>query len=531
MNYFLTNSRPSFMQGLFNNPAQGQQARARAQSGGLDIPAPTLPVTAQSSAAKNGSPYFKKLVLITNGIQLGKPYVKSELYSGKLGGKEIYTKEDAQKQLYNDEHRLVIDPADMEKILGCVPPPLSPVEQTENSAEAGLSNRADFLWAGTDLSSVSSDVDSLEQSMDYIASRFVAMRDRINSEFSGEQRETNLNKLAEMIDIHKTNLVKSFVDRLDETLDFSDSPEERERIYNSVLSEIDSKTAAYSDFAKSNRDYADINGPEEEFLRQDSAYMASELRRAMAGADTPKAQSAGGYTAEELGAIKAFADELASYSQQGSSNFIRPGNSSEESLGMKLAELRLKGQAFNKHSGVSDAMSDIVTKSIDKFITSAVEKEQAYMDKHIKWQTEALQSLYAKGDISKEYLESASAQARKNFSAIDKNAVYNVISKVQESYEHTGNAGKALMDGAVFAKNTYYKKTGSGQYDGVGRYEASGNYWHNFFVAGTKPQGETPYTKKATGQQDIINSWNSFMQNITTDSSAFIPKNMFSAVA
>lgn len=455
----------------------------------------------------------------------GRPSCIIQLEVAQIGDRFEYTKEDAYTARACGT--LQMDEAFVNERINAL---VAAADDAAGSHEADLSNATERL--GKDL--------------DSIASQYVVTKDYINATYNDEERAAQLDRLEKVTNASKQNAARYFADAVGGFLEKNGVSGERDRLYQSVLSEVDQKIVLYSEFSQSNQDYADINGPEEAWLKQDSAYMSSELRKAVAGAEMPETksiQNSEGYTVDEMEKMCSFAKEMDSYSRYipGSTKEVVTGQETEESLGLKLSELNLKAKLFSECSGVSDKVKDIVSKSADHFIASAIDKEQAYMEKWSQIQIQNTYELLREGRISQKKADEQIESIHRGFSAVDKNAIYAVINKVQSTYESTGSASKALLEGAVFALNSYVEKTQDGQYSGVHRYDKGARYWNNFFTNkdtfGSKygPLGfERPfngYIQKESGLDGMVNSWNAFMGKITSDSSVRLDKIHYSAYA
>lgn len=439
-----------------------------------------------------------------------------------------YTKEDA----FDSLHRPVLNMTD------------DTIVERDDEEKSGFSVEHDLLLAGIEIGFTTSNDDKLKGNIDYMASRYVAMKDRINTEFVGEQRESYLKELDGKMDNYKNNLAETFSNKVGGIFEQNGVAGETEQLCKSVLAELDSKIAQYSDYVEVNKNYADI-GEDEAWLAKDSAYMASELRKSMAGstseptsgvnASQPKAETdTDNYSLDEMVKMQAFAKEMESFEKAdyNSTRDIETGSESEESLGMKLAELSLRGKVFNDYSGVSDRIKDAVTKSVANFTTKMINKEQEAINKRVAEYTQHNQEWLAGGQISNETFNERMEDIRKNSTGLDWNAVYDVINKVNDTYEKTGSVSKSLMEGAVFAVNAYDKKASSSDSEGVWRYtDTKGGYWNNYFQNYDTHNGTNVYMQKESGLDTSINSWNDFMKNITSDSNAMFEKDHFSAKA
>lgn len=504
MQAYVGNDRQSFahrnvLQDLMKNTLMGQNQSKKAS---------TTPAPSQAAKTVVGK-RLDEVLLKGNAPNLAKDAVT-------IGREYNITKEEAFNRLNRPYYK-------MDDSVECG---LSVVYQ---DVENGITNDVDFSRSQIELAYFGPD--AIKQDVDYIASRYAAMQERINAEFTGEERTENLNRLDEMLNAAKDKLAQSFSDEMGDFFEENGVSGDKESIYQSVLSAVDQRASQYADFIKANKEYADI-GPGEEWLRKDSSYMSSELRKAMSGADTPQtvAEDADGYTLDEMEKLYAFTKELESYSDYGSNpeKALLPGNNlTEESIGMKLAELSLKGMVFNEKAGVSNKVKDIVSKSIQNFISTTIEAEQAEMDKWSSLQIQATIKSASRGAYSPADAEKRIQEIKKAHTAVDKDAIYAVIDKVASSYQKTGDAGQALIDGAVFAKNAFDRKAQNKEYDGIRRYDDESR-WDNFFAVSDQ---DDRYIFKTSGLENMANSWNAFMGKISADSSFHFNNSNYTAMA
>lgn len=533
MRVSFTGNQPSFLQNIKKNGVHQKNSGSHAIRNLLrnavaekaENDAKTNTASAQNAApkpaARKENPAFINIMNMEDLRPNAFHERKDVTHAGQLSGHYEYSKEDVLEKM--NRKTLLLDGV------------TSTVDITAQAKANGISNNTDFTWANADLSYASSNIDEFVQSLDYISSRYVAMKDRITAEFSGEEQAANLTRLDEMMNTFKDTFAKNFADKVGGVFEDLGVTGEKEQIYQSVLSEIDKKTQQYSDFTKANKNYANINSADEPWLAKDTAYMASELRKAMAAnSDAPQTATAtetsGTYTADELVKMQSIANEIVSYTKHvsGSTNEIYAGSDSEESLGVKLAELNLKGIVFNEHSGISDRIKNAVTKSIDRVISDTVNKQQEYMDLWTQRQLDSLPGMVKDGYYSQAEANKRVDEIKQNFMAIDTNAVYSIISKVEDTYAKTGDASKSLMDGVVFAKDAYDKKADDSKYDGVERYDSRHTYFDDFFENTRNSQGTNAYEQKESEQDAIINSWNSLMESVTSNSDALLKKQTLS---
>ncbi|BAK97694.1 hypothetical protein OBV_04960 [Oscillibacter valericigenes Sjm18-20] len=262
--------------------------------------------------------------------------------------------------------------------------------------------------------------------------------------------------------------------------------------------------------------------------------MASELRKAVDSMDITPAQDtqeSENFTLEDMEAMQTFAQELESYSRSrvASVNGISVGEESEESLGLKLAQLNLKGTAFNQYAGVSDSVKEIVSQSVNYFTENVLVQQEAYMEKWSQAQVTGYEKLRADGEISDSLAAQYIQEIQKGFSDVDRSAVQAVIDRVSNVYKKTGDVNTSIVEGAVFANNTFAEKSENGAYDGIHRYDSGDLYFRNLFQMQDDVYGG--YAGQQTGIDSLTESWNGFMQKISSEQGTFLTGFQFSADA
>ncbi|MDD3570871.1 MAG: hypothetical protein PHY44_07215 [Lachnospiraceae bacterium] len=133
----------------------------------------------------------------------------------------------------------------------------------------------------------------------------------------------------------------------------------------------------YTEFTKNNCDYAGLENSENQWLKKDNSYMASALRTAASlnSASEPTVKESSYYSLAELDTTQTMVNEI----KEHTSNIEE--YDSEEKIGLDLAMLSLKGEAFNKYSGVSASLITAVKNAINSYINSATEQLNAKLEK------------------------------------------------------------------------------------------------------------------------------------------------------
>lgn len=460
---------------------------------------------------------YKKGVEIKNIENAYLPGKLTGIQIGVTPGKYDYTKEDA----YN---RAFVDPFGVDK---ANKPPLK-IEGLDEF-DVHPVEKSDLTQADSDCSAAAKNTDQLEQSIDYLSSRYAVLKGRIDREYAGDTRAQELIKLDGMIRESSERLARNVADKVGGVFEEYGVAGEKERLYQSVLAQIDQRAQQYTNFMQSNRDYADI-GKGEEWLAEDSAYLASELRKAEQGADVSATGDVGElYTLDEIENMKAFGTELRTYKKFSyDSRKAVMFDDSEEELGMKLAELTLKGRVFTENA--SEHVRDAVMTAIHNFGEKAIDDMQAYFDKFTRLQIAAVEETRQMGGpfgCTDAQADEMIENIKKNFSPVNRDAVYAVMNKVEEVYNRTGDAMKAIVDGAVFATNTYYGKVD----EDIERYNGRAVFLSSFFVNRDRIDGTSIRILKEPVLDSMVHSWNSFMKEVGADDSALLVRPEFSVRA
>lgn len=198
------------------------------------------------------------------------------------------------------------------------------------------------------------------------------------------------------------------------------------------------------------------------------------------------------YTVDEI--VKAYNTmlEVEKYSIDSVNGRDITANSSEQEVGLKLGELKLKAAAFEKYGGASTVMNDSIMNVVDRFIETTAE---------------SLRQI--KEQIQKDMLEP------QKLPGFNKDEVFDVISNVVQAYESTGSMVGALKKGSAFAMNQYTMKNSSstGAEKPVGA-----DYWASF----NKERKEKylrlgEYHKEKTGFDELADAWNDYAVMLNKD--------------
>lgn len=246
--------------------------------------------------------------------------------------------------------------------------------------------RADF-W-GMDMTF--SNMENFEMKADYLASRYAVLKDRIQTEYTGEKREAEMVKLEEIYAQTKEEFADSFEQTVGGFYEDLGQSGVAADMKASVLAMVDSKTTAYEEHLKQAGDYANLEGSENQWLRQDDGYMASKLREHMAAAEKSEAVA---QTAEkpEASSVPYSKEDLVfagMYAKKASEQIKRADwsvDEPDEKLGEFFAEQKTELEKHVGSAGISSKLSGVIRDSFSGFMNKFMDALDHKIDRNRDW--------------------------------------------------------------------------------------------------------------------------------------------------
>ena len=226
--------------------------------------------------------------------------------------------------------------------------------------------------------------ESFETKADYLASRYAVLKDRIQSQYTGEKLEQELQKLDGLYTKAKEDMADSYAENIGGFYEEMGQSGVSEAMRESVLAAIDSKVDEYSAYLAENDIYADITDPSKQWLKQDDGYMAAKLRESVAVSSVERSavhttSDAAPYSVEDLSfaaiAAKGLSDQIKDPEWD-----VKEPTDSDADLGKYLAQQYQSLTGMMKEVGISDSMSQIVKNSFEPFINKFLDALDAKID-------------------------------------------------------------------------------------------------------------------------------------------------------
>lgn len=291
-----------------------------------------------------------------------------------------YTEKDALLNQYSKQFRLENSGG---RLMGEVTD--EQLEQFRNELVAnGLGEEIDWKGVETDFIQMRVNFDNaqrFEQKADYLASRYAILKDRIQTQYTGEKQESEMQKLEQIYSAAKEEMANAYADSIGNFYEGLGQTGTAADMRESVLAAIDGKADEYSAYLAENDIYGAITDPEKQWLKQDDGYMAAQLRESVSAAREESRPTAvreqAAYSSTDLQYAGVFAKELSHMLQRTEKDGVtvfKNWNASspdgdDAGLGKEFAELFSSVYEKTDSTGVSDKTLDLIKDSIVPYIT------------------------------------------------------------------------------------------------------------------------------------------------------------------
>lgn len=272
-------------------------------------------------------------------------------------------------------------------------------------AEKGLG--ADIDWRGVQEDFVQigvgfDNIERFEQKADYLASRYAVLKDRIQTQYTGEQQEAELQRLEQIYTEAKEKMANSYAESIGGFFEGLGQSGAAADMRNSVLALVDQKANAYKNYIREAGIYENITAPDKQWLKQDDAYMAAQLRQSASASSaelqTQSVNEQAPYNGNDLSFAGIYAKTLSQQLQNPTWNV----NDSDADLGQHLAAQysALKGNA--RSASISEKLSNMLTSSFDPFMDRLMDSLDALINSNREW---AAEKPWMSGVIRTDYID------------------------------------------------------------------------------------------------------------------------------
>lgn len=310
---------------------------------------------------------------------------------------EQYTEEDALMNQYMKQYRLdfiqigdsfELDPSKPVKLMTEGQVSQESLDAFRAQLEAnGLGDEIDWRSVQEDFLNMDIRFDNaqrFETKADYLASRYAVLKDRIQTQYTGEKLEQEMQTLDHLYTKAKEELATSYADNIGGFYEGMGQSGVSEDMRESVLAAIDSKADAYSAYLAEHDIYADITDPGKQWLKQDDGYMAARLREHAASSSVgttaaPAASNPAPYSTDDLAFAAVYAKDLSEQIKKPEWDTYAIQDSDAD-LGKYLAQQYQSLTGQMEHAGISDRLSDLLKDSFEPFMDRFLDALDAKID-------------------------------------------------------------------------------------------------------------------------------------------------------
>lgn len=339
--------------------------------------------------------------------------------------------------------------------------------------------------SGTSYRSVASG--EFRKNVEYLASRYAAMEDKIKTTYTGADQKERLDRLDEMYETTLERAAGSYSGIVGGILEDYGVSDEKDKIYQSFKSGVDQKAAEYRTFLEQNKGFTGLEGTEDAWLLKDDEYIAARLR-ALPPVSGAKSSKSGEYSLQELDALGQYASGLSSMAAKANTYEMN-----EERIGLDLAVLAMKTDALGNAGNMGSAFHAALQKALNGYLDVFLE----YFDRKLENNRKNARTAY---DVQ-------------GNAGLDKDAVWSVYHRTMEQYRLSGNAVEALIKGAEYGRTQYAEKMDSGHLNEVYRNKNSGLYWNNFFK-NPSDRKNVSYNQNGSTYEQYVMGWQDFKNSL-----------------
>ena len=299
-----------------------------------------------------------------------------------------YTEHDALMNQYMKQYRF----EEGKPMRLCAPGMVSD-EKLENFRkelnENGLGEDIDWRGVIEDFSSMDirlGNVERLETKADYIASRYAVLKDRIQTQYAGDEQKAQMDKLDSIYNQAKEEMADTYAKNIGGFYEDLGQTGVIEDMRSSVLAMVDEKEAAYETYLAGAGDYANLKDSEDSWLAQDDAYLAARLRDSFAadGGNIQSGSSQAVYSGDDLTFAGVYAKSLSQQIKDAGHvwEVWRPCESDSE-LGKFLAKQYQDTRQIVSDAGISDKLAGIIQNTFRPFMEKFMDALDGQIDKNL----------------------------------------------------------------------------------------------------------------------------------------------------
>lgn len=389
-------------------------------------------------------------------------FVQSVDFSGRQGYRADYSIHDAAESLWKKENVNfnIFDPESINRMQERVRNGLYKMTPTEDELNTYIDQLRQTGLDGTvDWSSLSREFDAfksttpeeLEDGLDYLASRYVAVLDKLGRNYQGDELAAQLAKLEEVYQSGKSGMIDSYTKLLQDNLGISRS--DAQAVKDSFSTILAEKVDAYRNELGRVNEIVDKTGADSVWLKNHDAYIAAQLRAA-----ETTGQNQTRYSVQDLAAAGQIAQSYRTEIFNASSC-----SRNEATLGLNLSMADMKAETLISKGVVSQNMASLLRSSRTQGHENALN---------------ALNQALAAREGNR-----SPGEPKGTYAAVDRSVFQGIYQAVMNAYQQNGgNGAEAIRVGAAYGQKLTAQATAKNP--NALRWGVSiDDYWKNFYKA------------------------------------------------
>ena len=333
--------------------------------------------------------------------------------------------------------------------------------------------------------------EELEDGLDYLASRYVAARDKLERSYTGKELTAQLSKLEEVYQAGKSGMIDGYTQLLQDNLGLSNS--DAQAVRDSFSAIFTEKEEAYRGALKQVHEAVEQTGPDSVWLKNHDAYIASQLRAA-GTAGQSKAQ----YSVQDLTAAGKIAEDYRAEIDDASSC-----GRNEVTLALNLSMADMKAEAMVSKGLVSDSMAALLQGS----------RAQGHEN-----------ALAALGRaLAQRESRRAEGEPKGTYAPVDSTVFQGIYSAVMSAYHQNGGDGAKAIQAGVSAGEQLTAQAAARAPKAARWGISMKHYLREFYKApeeqevtllGLQIKNLTNQKPSGSTYQKYVNSWQDFLTSI-----------------
>ena len=427
--------------------------------------------------------------------------------SDRKGYREDYSIRDAAEGLWKKENFdfNIFDPTSIQRMQDRVRQGSYTMKPTDEELSAyldtlrqnGLDGSVDWTGLTRELEAFKTTTpEELEDGLDYLASRYVAARDKLERNYTGEELTAQLAKLEEVYQAGKSGMIDGYTQALQDNLGLSDSDAQAVRdSFSTILAE---KEETYRGALKQVHEAVEQTGPDSVWLKNHDAYIASQLRAA-----DKAGQSEARYSVQDLAAAGQIAQ---SYRTEIFDASFCGRNEATLALGLSLADM--KAETMISKGLVSENMASLLRNS------RAQGHENALA---------ALDQALARRESNR-----SSGEPKGTFAPVDRSVFQGIYNATMNAYRQNGGDGAGAIRAGVSAGQKLTAQAAARNPQALRWGISQEHYWKEFYKTPEERRpsrldtqinnlliqaGQPPRPQRST-YQEYVNRWQDFLTAI-----------------